>query len=163
MKVYNVESTGDVVFGYYNGSDYSDWRFFNAGDNMHFDCYNGRIYKYESSWMPGEWREFEIANNYVKDLETGNIVITGSTVGSFTGTRTITLNNFNNISFSKNKWAYVKVFEDGELVLDLIPVRIGQTGYMYDKVSGQLFGNSGSGQFILGDDIKPPISMPIPY
>ena len=35
---------------------------------------------------------------------------------------------------------------------DLIPVRIGQVGYMYDKVSGQLFGNAGTGNFTLGSD-----------
>lgn len=39
------------------------------------------------------------------------------------------------------------------LVLDLIPVRIGTTGYMYDKVSGRLFGNAGTGEFILGPDV----------
>lgn len=33
-----------------------------------------------------------------------------------------------------------------------IPVRIGTTGYMYDRVSGTLFGNAGSGDFILGND-----------
>ena len=38
------------------------------------------------------------------------------------------------------------------LVIDFIPVRIGTTGYMYDKVSGQLFGNAGTGNFILGPD-----------
>lgn len=38
------------------------------------------------------------------------------------------------------------------VVRDFIPVRVGQTGYMYDKVSGQLFGNSGTGDFILGPD-----------
>ena len=37
--------------------------------------------------------------------------------------------------------------------IDLIPVRVGQVGYMYDKVSGQLFGNQGSGSFILGNDL----------
>lgn len=36
---------------------------------------------------------------------------------------------------------------------DFIPVRIGTTGYMYDKVSRQLFGNNGSGDFILGNDV----------
>lgn len=40
------------------------------------------------------------------------------------------------------------------LVLDMIPVRVGQVGYMYDKVSKQLFGNAGSGSFILGNDIS---------
>jgi hypothetical protein len=38
------------------------------------------------------------------------------------------------------------------LVRDFIPVRVGNVGYMYDKVSGQLFGNSGTGNFILGPD-----------
>lgn len=41
---------------------------------------------------------------------------------------------------------------NGELIMDLIPVRVGTTGYMYDKVSGQLFGNEGTGDFILGPD-----------
>ena len=37
-------------------------------------------------------------------------------------------------------------------VRDFIPVRVGQVGYLYDKVSGQLFGNVGTGNFILGPD-----------
>ena len=42
---------------------------------------------------------------------------------------------------------------DGDLIYaDLIPVRIGQVGYMFDKVSGRLLGNSGTGDFILGND-----------
>ena len=44
------------------------------------------------------------------------------------------------------------VEREGINVLQLIPVRKGTTGYMYDKVSGQLFGNAGTGQFILGPD-----------
>lgn len=39
-----------------------------------------------------------------------------------------------------------------DVILDFIPVRIGQLGYMYDKVSGQLFGNAGTGDFIVGPD-----------
>lgn len=37
-------------------------------------------------------------------------------------------------------------------VRDFIPVRVGQTGYMYDRVSGQLFENKGTGSFIIGPD-----------
>ena len=48
---------------------------------------------------------------------------------------------------------YFQIYEGNDLVLDLIPVRIGQIGYMYDKVSGQLFKNSGTGDFILGPDV----------
>jgi hypothetical protein len=49
---------------------------------------------------------------------------------------------------------YLKIYENNELVQDLIPVRKGTIGYMYDKVSGQLFENIGSGSFILGPDTK---------
>lgn len=41
---------------------------------------------------------------------------------------------------------------NGAVVHNLIPVRIGQVGYMYDNVSGELFGNEGTGDFILGND-----------
>ena len=42
---------------------------------------------------------------------------------------------------------------EGETVLDLIPVRVGSVGYMYDRVSGELYGNAAdSGAFIIGPD-----------
>ena len=42
---------------------------------------------------------------------------------------------------------------EGETVLDLIPVRVGSAGYMYDRVSGKLFGNAAdSGAFVIGPD-----------
>ena len=50
------------------------------------------------------------------------------------------------------KCYYFKVYENNILVRDMIPVRVGQVGYMYDKVSGELFGNQGSGNFKLGND-----------
>lgn len=48
---------------------------------------------------------------------------------------------------------YAKYWESSVLMRDFIPVRIGTTGYMYDKVSKQLFGNAGTGEFILGPDV----------
>lgn len=47
----------------------------------------------------------------------------------------------------------VKISQGADVIMDLIPVRVGTTGYMYDKVSSQLFGNDGTGDFILGNDI----------
>lgn len=38
-------------------------------------------------------------------------------------------------------------------LIDLIPVRSGNIGYMYDRVSRSLFGNQGTGNFVLGQDI----------
>ena len=43
---------------------------------------------------------------------------------------------------------------DGVLVRDFIPVRVGQVGYMYDRVSGKLFGNAGTGAFVVGPDVN---------
>lgn len=45
-----------------------------------------------------------------------------------------------------------KIEQNGVLVRDFVPVRDGQTGYLYDRVSGQLFGNAGTSDFILGPD-----------
>jgi hypothetical protein len=46
-----------------------------------------------------------------------------------------------------------KIYQNSTLVRDFIPVRIGTTGYMYDKVSRQLFANAGTGRFVLGNDV----------
>lgn len=46
-----------------------------------------------------------------------------------------------------------QVRNNSVLVHDLVPVRVGQTGYLYDKVSRQLFGNAGTGDFIIGNDV----------
>lgn len=43
-----------------------------------------------------------------------------------------------------------KLYELGVLKMDLIPVRIGTDGAMFDRVSGQLFRNQGTGSFIIG-------------
>jgi hypothetical protein len=46
----------------------------------------------------------------------------------------------------------VKIYEDGVLAYDFIPVRVGTISYMYDRVSGQLSGNHGTGDFLYGND-----------
>ena len=53
--------------------------------------------------------------------------------------------------------AYVQFFENGSIVRDFMPVRftneLGQSeGAMYDRVSGQLFRNAGTGAFVIGPD-----------
>lgn len=46
-----------------------------------------------------------------------------------------------------------KVTRGNTVVLDLIPVRIGSVGYMYDLVGHRIFGNDGTGDFIVGPDV----------
>ncbi len=49
---------------------------------------------------------------------------------------------------------YCKIWQDGTLVRDYIPVRVGRVGYLFDRVSGEYlpYGNKGTGSFILGPD-----------
>jgi len=59
----------------------------------------------------------------------------------------------NTINKWKGKFYSFKLTQGSDIVIDMIPVRVGTVGYMYDKVSGQLFGNSGTGNFTLGPDV----------
>ena len=45
-----------------------------------------------------------------------------------------------------------KIIDNGKTVRDFIPVRKGNIGYLYDNISSQLFGNAGTGSFVLGPD-----------
>ena len=50
------------------------------------------------------------------------------------------------------KTVHIKIQMGDNHVRDFIPVRKDGVGYMYDKISGQLFGNAGTGAFIIGPD-----------
>lgn len=56
--------------------------------------------------------------------------------------------------FVKEKIYEMKIFVNDVLARDFIPVRVGQVGYLYDQVSGELFGNLGTGDFVLGTDVN---------
>lgn len=53
---------------------------------------------------------------------------------------------------SHNRHYRAKFIRNGSSIRDFIPVRKGNVGYMYDRVSGQLFGNAGTGVFTVGPD-----------
>ena len=48
---------------------------------------------------------------------------------------------------------YFQIYDNGTLIRDYIPVRVGTVGYMLDRVSNLLYGNNGTGDFVLGSDI----------
>ena len=52
------------------------------------------------------------------------------------------------------RWATISD-GNGNLLRDLVPVRIGREGYMLDQESGTLFANQGTGAFVIGPDIEP--------
>ena len=55
--------------------------------------------------------------------------------------------------YNSNSRVYSCQISDGnKLVRDFIPVRKGDVGYLYDKISRTLFGVQGTGSFVLGPD-----------
>lgn len=85
---------------------------------------------------------------------------------SFIPTYSILLFGYNNkgtVRYCACRIYNVKISQGSEIVMDLIPVRVGTIGYMYDTVSGQLFGNAGTGNFILGNDIYVPNPLDIDF
>lgn len=48
-----------------------------------------------------------------------------------------------------------KIWQNGVLVHNFIPVRKGNVGYLYDRVTRKLFGSAGTGDFVPGQDVVP--------
>lgn len=91
----------------------------------------------------------------IKDYTGVNHDINIAQSGSFTTSTTLPIFATRNpsITLSSPQRVYsVQMKRNGVTILDFIPVRKNGIGYMYDKVSGQLFGNQGTGQFIIGPD-----------
>ena len=63
------------------------------------------------------------------------------------------MNNFGTPNYYSNvRISHAKLFDNGVIVREYIPVRVGDVGYTYDRVTGELFGNAGTGAFIIGPD-----------
>jgi hypothetical protein len=85
----------------------------------------------------------------------GVVVYTStSTGGNLASARIVLWNNTGKSGSGSGKLAAFSVTDatTGELIQDLIPARKNGVGYMYDKVSGNLLGNSGTGDFVIGPD-----------
>lgn len=97
-------------------------------------------------------------NTLIGTATTASTGISGNTIPFFVGCR--------NRNGSVDNYANVKIMRLSIILfgnsnhtavyreINLIPVRKGQIGYLYDRISGTLFGNANStGAFILGPDI----------
>ena len=76
-------------------------------------------------------------------------------IGLFTLIHSGTQNPLN--YYCKFRMCACKIYVNGVLVRDYIPVRVGTVGYLYDRVTRRLFGNAGTGAFTLGPDVATPV------
>ena len=89
---------------------------------------------------------------------TYNLIISDKlSLFSFTPQNEIRLFGSSGVDASYSKWSgkiyEVQITQGTEIIMDLIPVRVEQVGYMYDKISHKLFGNDGANSFTLGSDV----------
>lgn len=121
-----------------------------------------RTVVYFGRYSNGKYIESSSSTSIITEVNIGltEVIINGSiksiTRASFVSTYTMyvfAMNAMGTASF-KNKIKLYKmtIKENNTTIFDFIPVRVGQVGYLYDKVSKQLFGNMGTGNFILGSD-----------
>lgn len=132
------------------------------------DSRGNRFWVNKDSWVEfgfGNWysssvkvADYTICTIFFNVLPQHQFVVNGSTPMDISLTHTwnlpiciLSVNDKGNC-WGKGRVYYFKILHSGSLVRDYIPVRIGTTGYLYDKVSGELFGNQGTGDFILGPD-----------
>lgn len=102
-----------------------------------------------SSVSYNDWAEWDLG--YI--IKCNNVILNTLTKQSFaSNTQTLYLFKGRNISNADVRVGKVKIYDGDKLKRDFIPVRVEQVGYMYDRVSGTLFGNAGTGDFILGND-----------
>jgi len=115
--------------------------------------YGNKRYDAGASWRVGLNKKFKIETGRMLILNDGE---QGYDMGNdfvySPDQKNIDIFRSRETSYSSWKLYTFKLFDAGELVRDYIPVRIGTTGYLYDKVSGELFANAGTGAFILGPD-----------
>lgn len=123
-------------------------------------------------WGGGNHQTNIITNDWItlygeKGLSKATLISTGEILAARQFSATFTcnqsaylfaLNRNGSVAYRGScKISRAKIWNGDTLVRDFIPVRVGSVGYMYDKVSGQLFGNAGTGNFVLGQDVAKPI------
>jgi hypothetical protein len=126
-----------------------------------FNAFNSK--KVEYVFGNSGWCKLDISDSvgriFTVDFSKGGVVIDGITVSTPSYTtfnqQTAPIAIFVRVDGSgyiNGRLYALQIYQNGVLVRDLIPVRVGNVGYMYDRVSGQLFGNAGTGEFVLGPD-----------
>ena len=151
-------STIDITGNYCNNGSTGSYGFWGTYDSYYvLEHQNYGVFTKTSSYV-----EYTLGNDFADITFAGNtLFVNGSQVGTVergTGSTSYTIPIFclrvhGNIGwFSSMKLSFFKIYNGSNVVRDFIPVRVGQTGYLYDKVSKTLFGNNGTGDFIIGPD-----------
>lgn len=162
IKFMGIEGTGDALVGFMtepNNDDNKDYRLFNyQGDYLwYWDIQSSRL-------SGGQWKEYtvynvEAGNNYLKDLDTGQNILSGNKVGAFTTTYTIRLLKASDsaVYMVKARIYSLEILQGSTSVRNYIPVEMndGNVG-LYDLVNSEFYGSQGPSEFVAGPKIGEP-------
>lgn len=150
IKFNMTEITGKCIMG-----SIPSFRFFNAYARAYLDWGRGygggRING--GSIKAGTLYDIEFGNFYVKNLDTGENIISGKSWGDTIkySSDPIMIMKYKDSPEAKGKVYYAQVYETGTLVRDLLPcINPGGKVGLYDIVNGKFYGNAGTGDFIAG-------------
>ena len=142
------------IFGGRNGLVNKEFSFL-AYDNGFFRFRFGSSESSNTSVEEGIYEFDNTQNHNILKVNDSTFTASSSTFVSDNNFILFGLNAEGGVNISVGVRIYdFKIYQNSTLVRDFIPVRIGNVGYMYDKVTKQLFGNKGTGQFILGSDVS---------
>ena len=104
-----------------------------------------------------EWHKVKVFNGRYVDVD-GEITSVGTgsvrpNIGLFLFATITSVNGASTFHIVPSQIAYCKIYDkNSELLRDYVPVRFDGVGYMLDLLSGELYGNKGDGEFIVGPD-----------
>ena len=156
ISVKDFAGTSQFLFGGRVGTDSSTFGMGSHNDTqIRFDYGTGSANQVKYSYTGG-------LGEHILGLDRKVCTVDGTTVktfsqSSFTNAPAIHLFGINNNGthvdmLKKVKIKLVQFYTDGVLSMELIPVRIGSVGAMFDTVGRQLYYNQGSGAFTFGND-----------
>lgn len=151
-KFIMTNSNGNTFIGNKGTGESDSFRFFRASEGTYLDYGSGSGYNRISGIYITSTTaiyECEFGNRYIKDLITGNILVSGASV-SF-NEKTYTISMFDSSDYGK--MYYLKIKKQNSWVVDYVPVYDTQTQKygMYDMISQTFKGNDGTGDFTGGN------------
>lgn len=131
-------------------SDNDDWRIFNYNSYIYWDCNSARTIG--GAFYTNTLYEFEIWNNYVKNVWASSNIITWTTQWAFTTAYNIEINWDDGYSTRY----YAKIYESWTLVRDLMPCyrKSDNVIWMLDKVNDVFYENTGTWTFTKWPDVN---------
>ncbi|MCI5588862.1 MAG: hypothetical protein MR384_13425 [Lachnospiraceae bacterium] len=149
----------------HSGSNRSYDRIIGTTQDVNFEfCDMGSVEYYRASINPSNIMENLTLNadeyNTIKLTGDGKVLINDIQKSSFSANplnlpiQLFTINSHNNGDGCAIKMKYCKIYKDNNLIRDFIPTKDEDNVVcLYDKVSMEFFYNSGTGEFIGGNEI----------